>query len=189
MQKDKQALGLIWEVLTTRYNLYTHSANVCLLAVAMMLFMQKGVPDSQHVGLAALFHDVGMTRLPQEIFFKTSPLTQEEWYMVKHHPEIGQRLLRDCPILPLWGLRLILEHHENADGSGYPQGLPLKRQHRWTCLLRVADAYDSLTHNNLYRPNRTPFAALKEMKQQQGPRGPVFDPQTLDNFIRFLGNS
>ncbi len=187
LQKDNTALGLVWEIITTSYNLYNHSVNVCLLSAAMMLFLKKSGAESQKMGLAALFHDVGMTRMPQEIFYKTSPLTSEEREKVEKHPDIGKRLLSEFAAMPMEGLRLILEHHENADGSGYPQGLDLLRQHPWTRILRVADTYDSLTNNGLYRPVKTPFAALKCMKQQQGSKGPVFDPPTLDNFIRFLG--
>jgi len=189
LQKDPMALGLVWEMLSTIYNLYNHSVNVCLLSVAMMLFLKKPVKDCQKMGLAALFHDVGMTRMPQEIFFKSSSFTPEEWERVKNHPNLGKRLMSDCESMPVEGLRLIIEHHENADGSGYPQGLVLHKQHSWTRILRVADAYDALTNNSLYRPVKTPFVALKLMKQQQDTRGLVFDPQTLDNFILFLGNS
>ena len=82
-------------------------------------------------------------------------------------------------------LRLILEHHENADGSGYPQALPLSRQHPWTRIMRVLDSYDSLTINRPYRAAYKPFEAIKILQETKGPRGPVYDLQTLKNFIRF----
>jgi HD-GYP domain-containing protein (c-di-GMP phosphodiesterase class II) len=88
--------------------------------------------------------------------------------------------------LPEEVLRLTLEHHENADGSGYPRGLPLHRQHPWTRIIRLLDSYDSLTVNRPYREAFKPFNTLKILQETQGPRGPIYDSQIMKNFITFL---
>lgn len=188
-QRDELSLKLVWEILSRNYSLYNHSVNVCLLGVAMMLFLRKSKRESRLLGSAALLHDLGMTRISQEILYKSEALTPEEWEETKRHPIIGMQMLKSYSALPEEETRLVLEHHENADGSGYPQGLPLHRQHPWTRVLHLVDAYDALTTYRLYRPAQTPFAALKSLQEEEGPRGPVFEQQTLRDFIRFLALS
>lgn len=83
-------------------------------------------------------------------------------------------------------LRLILEHHENSDGSGYPQRLELWRQHPYTQILRLVDAYDALTSHRPHRPARSAFQAVEVLQKQQGPEGPVFDQAVLKRFMKFL---
>lgn len=184
--KEKLSPKLVWEILYRNYSLYNHSVNVCLLAVAMMLFLHKSNRESRLLGSAALFIDLGMTRISEGILNKSGVLTPEEWEETKRHPIIGKQMLRCHSTLPAEGCQLIMEHHENADGSGYPEGLSLPRQHPWTRILRLLDAYDALTTFRPHRPAQSPFAALKFLQKQEGPRGPVFEPRTLMNFIRFL---
>jgi HD-GYP domain-containing protein (c-di-GMP phosphodiesterase class II) len=186
LQKDKYSLKMVWEILSRNYSLYNHSVNVCLLSMAMMLFLKKSKRDCRTMGTAALFHDLGMTRIPEEILYKKDGLSPEEWEEKKRHPLVGMQMLKPYSNVPAEGVQLVLEHHECADGSGYPKGLPLKRQHPWTRILHLVDAYDSLTTNCLYRPAQTPFAALKILQEQEGHRGPVYEPGALKNFIRFL---
>ena len=113
-------------------------------------------------------------------------IAPEEWEETKKHPIIGKQILRCHSTLPAEGAQLVMEHHENADGSGYPEGLSLPRQHPWTRILRLLDAYDALTTFRPYRPAHPPFAALRFLQKLEGPRGPIFETRTLMNFIRFL---
>jgi HD-GYP domain-containing protein (c-di-GMP phosphodiesterase class II) len=186
IQKDKHYPKMVWEILFRNYSLYNHSVNVCLLAVAMMLFFKKSQRDSRMLGSAALFIDLGMTRIPEDIYFKTGDLTPEEWETTKKHPLIGMQMLKRTSMLPAEAIQLVREHHENADGSGYPEGLPLNRQHPWTRILRLVDAYDALTTYRPYRQAQSPFAALKCLQKQEGPYGAVFEKHTVKDFIRFL---
>jgi HD-GYP domain-containing protein (c-di-GMP phosphodiesterase class II) len=186
LQRDKHCPKMVWEILFRNYSLYNHAVNVCLLAVAMMLFLKKSKRDSRLLGSAALFIDLGMTRIPENIFYKSGDLTPEEWEETKQHPLIGMQMLKRSSTLPTEGIQLVREHHENADGSGYPEGLLLHQQHPWTRILRLVDSYDALTTHRAYRPAQTPFAALKYLQKQEGPRGLVFEHRTLRDFIRFL---
>jgi HD-GYP domain-containing protein (c-di-GMP phosphodiesterase class II) len=180
---------LVWEMLHRDYTLYNHSVNVGLVSMAMMVFLQKPRRDCLAVGLAGLFHDLGLTQLQEEIVNKIDPLHPEERELLKRHPELGYRLLQKNPQIPLDTLRLILEHHESADGSGYPQGLPLSRQHPYTRILFILEAYDGLITFRPYRPAYTPFAALKILQEQHGAHGPACEPKTLKQFIQFLALS
>jgi HD-GYP domain-containing protein (c-di-GMP phosphodiesterase class II) len=191
LQQDHASLKLIWKVLYHDYNLYTHSINLCLIGTAFMLFLKKSAKESRDLGLAGLFHDIGMTRIPQEIILKDGPLTPGERAEVNHHPAMGHRLLSkgtSLAYLPNEVLRLSLEHHENADGSGYPLGLHLNRQHPWTPIMRLLDTYEALTVTRPYRVAYKPFDAVKILQEARGPRGPIYDLQTFKNFINFLNS-
>ena len=86
LKKDSASLRLVWELLYRDYSLYNHSINVCLLGIGLMLFLHKSRHDSLIVGLACLFHDLGMTRVPEELMYRLEPLDPEEWEAVKKHP-------------------------------------------------------------------------------------------------------
>ena len=189
MQQDPTSLKLVWKVLYHDYSLYNHSINLCLLGAAFMLFLKKSSKESRDLGLAGLLHDIGMTRIPQEIIIKDGPLSPGERTEVNQHPALGHRLLSkgtSLAYVPNEVLRLSLEHHENADGSGYPLGLPLSRQHAWTRIMRLLDSYESLTAPRPYRAAFKPFEAVKILREMRGSRGPIYDPPTLKNFISFL---
>ena len=191
LQQDTGAIKLVWKILYHDYTLYNHSLNLCLLGVAFLLFLKHSAMESRDMGLAGLFHDIGMTRIPQEIIFKEGPLTPEERAEIRTHPEMGHQLLQKgagtlLSALPKEVLHLTLEHHENADGSGYPRGLPLNRQHPWTRIIRLLDSYDSLTVNRPYRGAFKPFNTLKILRETQGPRGQIYDLPTMKDFITFL---
>ncbi len=186
LKRDAAPWKLIWDLLYQDYTLYTHSVNVAVLAVAFMTFLKFPRPDCLTLGLAGLLHDVGLTRICQELLTKPEPLSPEEWELLRKHPCLGFRLLKGNASLPLGTLRLVLEHHELADGSGYPQGLPLPRQHPLTRYLSLLEAYDGMTLFRPYRPRLTPFAALNALREQRGKQGPAYDPQVLKKFIELL---
>ena len=189
LQQDSGSLKLVWKVLYHDYNIYNHSINLCLLGMAFMLFLKKSKKESRDLGMAGLLHDIGMTRISQEIIAKEGPLTPEERTEVNQHPALGHRLLSKATSLayvPNEVLRLTLEHHENADGSGYPLALPLSRQHSWTRIMRLLDSYESLTTNRPYRGSYKPFEAVKILREMRGTRGSIYDTATLKSFISFL---
>jgi HD-GYP domain-containing protein (c-di-GMP phosphodiesterase class II) len=177
---------LVWEVLHRDYTLYNHSVNVSLISMTFMGFLGKSEKDCLLVGLGGLFHDLGLTHLKEEIVHKTTPLDAEEREVLKRHPALGYRLLKNNPEIPVDSLRLILEHHESADGCGYPNGLPLERQHPYTRILFILEIYDGLTTFRPYRPAQTPFAALKILQDQQSTPGLACEPRTMKRFIQFL---
>ena len=186
LQQNINSLKLVWELLYRNYSLYNHSINVCLLSIGLMLFLHKSRHDSLILGLAGLFHDLGFTRIPEDLLYPREPLKAQELEIIKKHPIIGYQMLKECDTIPPEVLQLVEEHHETADGSGYPRGLPLNRQHPWTRILRLVDAYDGVTGHRPGREALTPFAALKSLQGKMGARGPVFEARTLKNFIRFL---
>jgi hypothetical protein len=186
LQKDDTSLKLVWELLYQHYTLYNHSINVCLLGIGLMLFLHRSRSESLIMGCACLFHDLGLTRIPEELLYRSEPLNPEEKEIIKKHPQLGYQMLKESNTMSSEVLQLVLEHHENADSSGYPQGLALGKQHPWTRIIRLVDAYDGLTGHRPSRQALSPFAALKYLQNQMGHRGPIFEPRALKNFIRFL---
>lgn len=187
LQNDRRSWNFLLDILYRDYTLYYHSVNVAILAMSMGVFLRKSRKECLQLGWAGLFHDVGLTAISEALTNKREPLTPEEWETLKKHPCLGYRLLKGNAEVPVASLRLILEHHENADGSGYPQGLALTRQHPLTRVLALVEAYDGLTIYRPYRPEHTPFAALKILQEERGAKGGMaFDPVTLKKFIEFL---
>jgi len=189
LKRDAVPWKAIWDLLYQDYTLYTHSVNVAVLGVSFMAFLRVPRNDCLTLGLAGLLHDVGLTRISSDILQKPEPLSPEEWEIIKKHPCLGYRLLKGNASLPLGTLRLVLEHHELADGSGYPQGLPLGKQHPLTRYLSLLEAYDGMTLFRPYRPRMTPFAALNALREQRGKHGSAYDIQVLKKFIELLAVS
>jgi HD-GYP domain-containing protein (c-di-GMP phosphodiesterase class II) len=177
---------LLWESLLQDYSMYHHAVNVFLVSVAFMHFLKKGASACRIVGIAALFHDIGLTKISPDILYKPGPLTATEQQEIQRHPQLGVNMLQESPEVLPESLRLVQEHHENLDGSGYPQGLTQAEQNKYTPLLRLVDAYDALTSHRPHRPPHTPFKSLGIIQQQWGTGGPVFDRSLLSEFIKFL---
>jgi hypothetical protein len=141
----------------------------------------------ERLGYAAPLHDVGKVAIPDAILLKPGPLTAEERAIVETHAEEGHRLLRgsSSSILDM-AATIALSHHEKWDGSGYPRGvvgeaIPIEGR-----IVAVADVFDALTTDRVYRPAYTLEQAVELMREQ---RGRHFDPVLLDTFLEVLSSS
>jgi len=137
------------------------------------------------IELASPMHDVGKIGVPDHILRKPGRLTPEEYEQMKAHTLIGARIFADAraPLLQMAG-RVAVSHHERFDGSGYPYGLaghdiPLEGR-----IVAVADVFDALTTDRVYKPAYPPDVAFRMMLAQ---RGIHFDPDILDVFLRIQG--
>ena len=178
---------LLWEALLRDYTLYKHSLNVFFMVVGFMSVLRHRRADCQAMGMAALFHDVGLLKLRGDLAHKTEPLTAVEQAEYRKHPQTGYDLLCRYNTFPGLALRLVLEHHENVDGSGYPHNLEMRRQHPYARILQMVDAYDLMTSHRPSQPGIKPFEALTTMKNQRGRQGLIYDHDLLNKFIRFIG--
>lgn len=123
--------------------------------------------QAERLGLAAVLHDIGKIGVPDAILTKPGPLTEEEWVIVREHPRMGLGIL---PALPQFQMarEVVYGHHENFDGSGYPEGLkgtdiPLPAR-----VVRVVDTFDAIVSERPYKPSRPPEDALKELGRLAG---------------------
>lgn len=123
------------------------------------------------LGLGAMFIDLGMLPL-KDLYQKNGPLTAEECALVREHPIAGAEMLPDS--LPPGVKMIVKTHHENFDGSGYPNRIPGSMQHVFTRIVRIADAFDAATAANAYKEAKSPVRALWEMCN--GPYRGLYDP-------------
>lgn len=151
---------------------------------AEQLAREVGLGDSSAVALrlAAILHDVGKLHVPDRILMKPGPLTAEEWDVMRQHTVWGERILANGHGFEL-ARRIARWHHENFDGSGYPDGLtgaviPLEAR-----IVRIADAFDAMTHDRPYRAARPLEYALEEIERCAGRE---FDPELARLFLSII---
>lgn len=133
---------------------------------------------------AAPLHDIGKIAIPDQILHKPGPLTQAEYRIICQHAEIGGRMLSGShnPVLCL-GEIIARHHHENWDGSGYPDGLKGRGIPLEARMVGIADVYDALLSDRVYRPGLAEDEAISIMRKD---RGRKFDPDLLDLFLHNL---
>ena len=130
---------------------YAHSVNVAVLCCVIGMGMQMNERDLNYLVTAALLHDLGKLSIPPEILNKPGRLTPEEYQIMKKHAEYSYKLLSNRWDISAHIKQTVLLHHENYDGSGYPQGLLGKEQSIFVRILHVADVYDALTSKRPYK--------------------------------------
>ena len=128
--------------------------------------------------IGALLHDIGKIIVPTEVLNKPGKLTEEEWAIMKRHPEAGLELVADIDF-PGDIRAIIRNHHERWDGTGYPDGLKGDQIPFAARILCVADVYDALTTTRSYRPGLTHARAAEIMRSSTG----QFDPELLETFL------
>jgi diguanylate cyclase (GGDEF)-like protein/putative nucleotidyltransferase with HDIG domain len=158
-----------------------HSETVGRLAGAIARELGLSADVVERVRFGGIVHDVGKIGISDSVLRKPGWLTDEDWEEMRRHPEIGARILRGANLEQIgdW----VLSHHERPDGQGYPKGLtgssiPLEAR-----ILAVADAYEAMTSDRVYRPAMTPLAAREELRRCAGTQ---FDPQVVEAFLTLL---
>jgi diguanylate cyclase (GGDEF)-like protein len=165
---------------------YTGSHSERVGELAARIATRLGV-DSEQIELTRLagsLHDLGKLAIPEELLRKRGPLTKSERLVLERHPEIGFRMLESLGVDPV--AELVLRHHERWDGSGYPDGLLGDRIPLGARILFVADAYDAMTSDRVYRRRRSPAQAIAELRRCAGSQ---FDPEIVEAFAEELGVS
>lgn len=168
------------------YRTYTHSVNVCTYALA--LASRMGIKDEvtlNILGLGALLHDVGKSKVDPAILNKKGPLTASEWTEIKKHPTWGHEILKESVFVPELSVQMSLQHHERCDGSGYPDGITQSKIHPFSRMVGIVDVYDALTTNRPYAQARGPFWALTFMAETM--QGQI-DESLFKEFIKALGS-
>lgn len=161
-----------------------HAVNTCVLALAFGAHLGMGGRELRRLGLGALLHDIGKTRIPQELLDKTDPLTQEEQDLLRHHPEAGYQLLERTGNVDRQVLDIVRLHHERWLGQGYPHGMLGESIPREALIVGLVDSYDAMTSGRPYREAVTPEKALHVL---YGEAAETFGVDLVQSFIRCLG--
>ena len=159
-----------------------HTEEVVRLAVAVAAELDLELDAVQSVELGAVLHDIGKVRVPEAILNKPGLLTEEEWEVMRTHPEVGEQILR--PIQSLQStLPIVRHHHERWDGSGYPDGLAGGAIPLGARIVAVCDAYRAMTEDRPYRTALPEAQARKELEQGTGAQ---FDAECVRALLRAL---
>jgi HD-GYP domain-containing protein (c-di-GMP phosphodiesterase class II) len=161
---------------------HRHSVQVTLLGllIARAMWRKEGWTDFRgkrrhdrleerlrKLGLGLLVHDVGKLAVPPEILNKPGRLTDDEMAVMKTHPVAGAELLRPADLSPL-ALSVVRDHHERIDGSGYPEGLVGAQVQEFPRIAAVADVYDAITSERVYKPAAPPHVGVRIIREGAG---------------------
>lgn len=150
------------------HNEYTfrHSLNVAIIAGIIGKWMGFTGKNLKDIILAGLLHDIGKVLIPEGILDKPGKLTPEEMAVVRAHPTHGYHLLDDCLEIREEVKLGILQHHEREDGSGYPLGLSREKIHIYAKIVAIADIYDAMSTERVYRKKVPPFTVVEVILDQ-----------------------
>lgn len=157
-----------------------HSERVAELAARLAAAHGLDEEHVERVRLAGIVHDVGKIGVPEAVLCKTGRLTEEEFSLIKQHPEIGHQILRDIPqfedLLPG-----VLSHHERFDGKGYPHRLVGEQIPLMARIIGLVDAFDAMSSNRTYRSAMQRERVMEELADHAGSQ---FDPALVESFAR-----
>jgi HD-GYP domain-containing protein (c-di-GMP phosphodiesterase class II) len=160
-----------------------HTLRVTQLTVKMAASLDFSPEELIHVRRGALLHDMGKLGVPDEILRKAGPLTDEEWVIMRKHPQLAHDLLSSITYLQP-ALNIPYCHHEKWDGSGYPRGLKENQIPLSARIFAVVDVWDALTSDRPYRAAWSEEKTLAYIQEQAGTR---FDPKVVSAFVREIG--
>ena len=163
---------------------YTGSHSERVGELAARIARRLGLDDAQIelTRLAASLHDLGKLAIPEEILRKPGTLNESERLVLQRHPQIGFRMLESLGVEPI--AEWVLHHHERWDGDGYPNRLRGEEIPLGARIIFVADAYDAMTSERVYRKPYSPREALEELERCSGSQ---FDPSIVEAFAEELG--
>jgi putative nucleotidyltransferase with HDIG domain len=162
---------------------FMHSVAVCALMIALARQLDLDEQQVREAGMAGLLHDLGKAMIPLEVLNKPGKLTDEEFALVKTHPEEGYKLLLEGSGVSEVTKDVCLHHHEKIDGSGYPKGLTGETMSLFAKMGAVCDVYDAVTSNRPYKAGWDPAESIKRMAEWTG----HFDPMVFQAFVKSLG--
>lgn len=157
-----------------------HSERVASFSLRLGREMELSREQMRALEFGSLLHDIGKIGVPDAILHKPAKLNIEEWNRMRQHPAHGQQILRGIEFLE-GAARVVAEHHERWDGSGYPRGLSGAEIDLNARIFTVADAFDAMTSNRVYRAGRSYEEAAAELDEFAGKQ---FDPEVVAAFHR-----
>ncbi|MCR5416119.1 MAG: HD-GYP domain-containing protein [Pseudobutyrivibrio sp.] len=168
LYKSKTALEL-FDMLANMHTLedpiYAHSINVAIIARSIGKWLKYPREDLDTLTVCGLLHDIGKTQVPDEILNKPGKYTDEERDIMRSHPKLGAKILKgkgfDSRVISA-----ALQHHERADGSGYPRGLTDDEIDEFASIIAIADAYDGMTCARSHREPMCSFQVIEEFENE-----------------------
>lgn len=160
-----------------------HSTRVTALSMALASSLNLPEDERDILYISASLHDIGKVGIPDSILLKPGGLTDEEFDIIKRHPDIGADILMPLPPMAR-ETEIIRHHHERYDGKGYPSGLKGKEIPYLSRIIALADSYDAMTSDRPYRKGFPVNTAIEEIRRCMGSQ---FDPELAEVFIEKIG--
>jgi len=163
--------------------LYQHSFQVALYSIAIAKELNYSRSELKTIGIGALLHDVGKLQIPTSILLEPGRLTDEEYETMKQHTTYGFDILRNLHTVSLLVAHCAFQHHERLDGSGYPRGLVERDIHPYAKIIAVADVFDAVTSDRVYRNKMLPSQGIELI---QSGSGITFDIEVVEALKRSI---
>jgi len=163
---------------------FSHSINVCILSIALGKKIGLDAEELKVLGLGGLLHDIGKMEISPDIINKPGKLTDKEYKIIQQHPLLGYNMLKKLPNMGKKSLLVVLQHHENVDGSGYPFHFGEAKLSKYSQIVSIVNVYDVLTSETTYKKSISPSNALKKMLDLGGKH---YNNLFLRFFIDILG--
>lgn len=169
-----------------RYDTYTftHSVNVGILAVALGRHMGLDREELFDLGAGALLHDIGKMLLPGELINKPGSFTDKEYKVVMSHPALGAQYLTAAGGVKDSSIKVVSQHHERNNGTGYPAGAKGEDIHLYSMIAGIVDVYDAMTSDRVYHKATPPADALKTIYFR---KDTLFGHELVEKFIQCIG--
>jgi putative nucleotidyltransferase with HDIG domain len=181
--RSPEASLLMTQMRRFQNDLFSHAINVCVLSLVVGAAEGLG-EDNPVLGMGALFHDIGQTRLPRNLIRKKDPYTESERRLMEQHPTLGFNVLQRSENIPEPAWRIVLEHHERADGTGYPGRLKTSQVAIFSQIVAIIDAYDAMLMGRNHAALQ-PIEALRQIYLDA--KSGAFDRALIEKVIRALG--
>jgi HD-GYP domain-containing protein (c-di-GMP phosphodiesterase class II) len=185
IQDNNKYLKNLMPYFKTIDDLATHSIHVAIYAINLGHSLEFSNKKLLKLGIAGLLHDIGTIKIDTAILNKDSSLTQEEIELIQHHPKYSVELLTQNDISDPDILDTVLHHHENNDGTGYPDRLQGKSIRKCSAILSIVNVFNALTSDRAHRKAFRSFEALKIMMQDKKMRN-KFNTDYIEHFLRTL---
>ena len=182
--KNKDAITSLTRLKNFDHYTFTHSINVCTLSIALGRWVSLEKEDIHSLGVGALLHDVGKMLIPEVLLNKRGSYTDDEFRQMQQHPVLGADFLSGTRALGDGSMQVVLQHHERHNGSGYPAELAGDKIHLFACIAGIADVYDAMTSDRVYRSMIAPNEVLKLLYVN---RETEFGPGLVEKFIQCIG--
>jgi putative nucleotidyltransferase with HDIG domain len=165
------------------YYTYTHSVDVAVLSAGLGVAIGLSKNEVLNLGIGAMLHDIGKSAISPELLNKQGKLNDREYRMIQHHVEAGVSILRRHRAIPESSYDAVAQHHEKLSGSGYPHGLRGAEITLFGRITGIADCYDALTTNRVYKRALKPFDALHMISKERKD----YDSELFQSLVTMLG--
>jgi HD-GYP domain-containing protein (c-di-GMP phosphodiesterase class II) len=182
--RNQDALSCLSRINDKGSYLMGHSTNVAILMTIFAKHLAIARPIIEQLALGAFLHDIGKILLPSELLTTTKLITETEQNILNGHVKLGMKVLEATPSISHIAVKIVNEHHERLDGSGFPLGLKGKQIDLYSRMIAIVDRYDAMISG---RPNRKPMFPINAFKTLVNEAPDKLDEELIEKFIQCIG--